>query len=284
MQNRICLREAGDDIVNPATASQVKTGLFSPISTLLGILLACLAAGWCAVIPLRGDEPAPKNSAESLFKSARTAFETNRVSIEAAWRLGQAAFDWAEFQTHDPDRARIAEEGIAACKSALVNSPASAPANYYLALCQGQLARTKKLGALKLVVQMEASLSAAQTLDERFDHAGPDRALGLLYFEAPGWPTSIGNKNKARRHLERAVTLAPDYPDNRLSLAEALWHWHEKEGTQSQLEALDASWEAARTRLTGPNWEASWKDWETRRRALAKHFPADAREKAPPKK
>ena len=53
-------------------------------------------------------------------------------------------------------------------------------------------------------------------LDPNYDLAGADRALGLLYYEAPGWPLSVGNKNKARQHLQRAVKLAPTYPENQL--------------------------------------------------------------------
>jgi tetratricopeptide (TPR) repeat protein len=248
----------------------VKTGLFSPINALRRLLGVAGILGFLAAVPLLGAPDSPGERAEAAFQSAESAWATNRVSPELSWSVGRAAFDWAEFQTKDADRARIAEAGILACRSALSNSPASAPANYYLALCLGQLARTKKLAALKLVSQMEGLLANARTLDESLDHAGPDRSLGLLYLDAPVWPTSIGSKSKARRHLERAVTLDPDHPENRLSLAEALLRWREKDAARSQLDAIDALWEAARKRLAGPDWEGAWSDWETRRTALAK--------------
>ncbi len=257
------------------TPSQVKTGLFPCHSPLIrsrpGWLFCALFAAGC----LLGESPAGKERAETAFLAARAGFATNRVGTDMGWKVGKAAFQWADVQTRDADRAKIAEEGIAACRSVLSNSPASAPANYYLALCLGQLAQTKKLGALKLVSQMEASLGVALSLDPLIDHAGPDRGLGQLYHEAPGWPTSVGNKSKSRQHFERAVVLDPDYPDNRLSFAEALWHWRDKEGARTQCVALDALWDRAHAALSGPEWEGPWSDWEVRRRALWLHFPKD---------
>ncbi len=77
-------------------------------------------------------------------------------------------------------------------------NPNSAPAHYYLAMNLGQLARTEFLGALKLVREMEREFKTAAELDAQFDFAGPERSLGLLYRDAPGWPVSIGSKRKAR--------------------------------------------------------------------------------------
>ncbi len=111
----------------------------------------------------------------------------------------------------------------------------------------GQLARTKLLGALKLVTEMEAEFKAARRLDEHLDFAGPDRSLGLLYLEAPGWPTSVGSRTKARQHLRRAAELAPQYPENRLTLLEAYLRWGDHNGVQRELKALEEIWPAART-------------------------------------
>jgi hypothetical protein len=124
------------------------------------------------------------------------------------------------------------------------------------------------VGALKLLREMEKSWHQALALDERLDFAGPDRSLGLLYLQAPGWPASIGSNAKARAHLEHAVSLEPDYPDNRLCLAEALAKWHKTAELNVQLKALTELWSRARTRFAGPEWEASWLEWEARLAAL----------------
>ncbi len=202
--------------------------------------------------------------ASRAFLAARDRLQREPTQAEAAWKLGRAAFDWAEFATNDTQRAAIAEVGIAACRSLTSRLPELAPGHYYLALNLGQLARTKFLGALPIVDEMEIELKQAIALDSALDYAGADRSLGLLYFDAPGWPTSIGSRTKARLHLERAVALSPDFPDNRLSLLEAYLKWRDREGIQKERAKLDELLPRARSKWVGEPWDASWPDWNQR--------------------
>jgi hypothetical protein len=198
-----------------------------------------------------------------LYADARTFQLAAPTNAEAAWQFGRACFDWAEFATNNTQRAEIAEQGIAACRRLIAREPQSAPAHYYLAMNLGQLARTKNLGALKIVDEMEREFKTARNMDERFDYAGPDRNLGLLYFEAPVI-ASIGSRSKARQHLQRAVEVAPEYPENRLNLIEACLKWSDRNGARRELKALEALWPAARANLVGEAWAMSWVDWEAR--------------------
>src|SRR5206468_3539257 len=88
--------------------------------------------------------------------------------------------------------------------------------------------------------------------------------LGLLYLDAPGWPTSIGSRTKARLHLRTAVELSPDYPENWLCLLEAFLKWGDKSAVQSQLAQSEEMLKRARKIFTGENWESSWQDWDRR--------------------
>jgi tetratricopeptide (TPR) repeat protein len=110
---------------------------------------------------------------------------------------------------------------------------------------------------------MEGGFKTARQLDEHFDYAGPDRFLGQLYFQAPTI-ASVGDRTKARKHLERAAELAPDYPENRLNLAEAYLKWRDKKLLQRELDALAILWPTAQTNFTGVQWEAAWSDWQPR--------------------
>jgi len=202
--------------------------------------------------------------ATTAYADARTLYRSSPTNTEAAWQFGRASFDWAEFATNNTQRADIAERGITACRRLVAREPQSAPAHYYLAMNLGQLARTKNLGALKIVDEMEREFKIARDLDERFDCAGPDRNLGLLYFEAPVIG-SIGSRSKARKHLQRAVEVAPTYPENRLNLIEACLKWGDRNGARNELKSLDVLWPAARTNFTGDAWTISWADWEARR-------------------
>ena len=256
---------------------QVKTAALGRSLLRLGWLIAwTIEWGHPAI---RAENGPPCAQAEAVFLAARTALAAAPDRATNAVSLGRAAFIWADCSTNEHQRAVIAEEAIRACRAAGVRDPQSAAVPYYLAQNLGQLARTKSLGALKLVREMEKLWLRAQALDENYDFAGPDRSLGIVYLEAPGWPTSIGNHAKSRTHLERAVRLAPDYPDNRLSLAEAQLRWHKREELAVQLAALAELWPRAQARFSGPEWEVSWAEWEARLAVLknrAKARPATA--------
>jgi len=206
--------------------------------------------------------------AEKAFRQAQIEFASS-TNGSAAWQFARACFDFADFATNETERADIARQGIAACRKLLARETNSAPGHYYLAMNYGQLAQAEapSLAAYHLVKQMEREFKTAADLDKDFDYAGPERCLGLLYRDAPGWPFSIGSRRKAREFLDQAAKLAPDYPENHLNLAETFLQWHETENAQSELTALDALWPKAKTNLTGEAWERSWDDWSARRAA-----------------
>ncbi|MEW6161633.1 MAG: TRAP transporter TatT component family protein, partial [Verrucomicrobiota bacterium] len=230
---------------------------------LVALLFWLVAISPVAAATAESDNPFAVR-AEANYSRAKERFHSEPENAEAAWQFGRACFDWFEFAPAEK-KADIATEGIAACEKAIALKPDSAPAHYYLGLNKGRLADTKRnLSGLSLVKEMEKALKKAIALDPQFDFAGPDRSLGMLYAEAPGWPLSVGHKSKARQHLTRAIELAPDFPDNRLSYIEALLNWKEFAKASEEIEALEARWAKARETLRGEAWTQSWADWEKR--------------------
>lgn len=207
--------------------------------------------------------------AQTNLTVARKRFSVETTNSVAAWELGRACFAWGKLLKDPVAQEKIYTEGVAACRRSLSLDPKSAPANYYLGMNIGRVADLKRnLAAFGMVKEVERVFKQAAKLDEKFAHGGPDRNLGLLYQHAPGWPISLGNEKLARKHLERAVKLAPDYPDNRLNLAEAYLEWKEKKLFQQELAATQQIWSGAKTNLTGVEWESDWVDWESRRTKL----------------
>jgi hypothetical protein len=217
--------------------------------------------------------------AAEVFQTARERYLADTNQAEPAWQFARAAFDLAEYATNNAQRASLAERGIAATRALIAREPQLVAAHYYLGMNLGQLARTRTLGALRLVAEMEEVFERARKLDPHFDHAGPDRNLGLLYRDAPGWPTSLGSSVRARQHLLRAAKFDPEYPENRLNLAESFAQWGEPAAARKELDAVNELWPKAREQLTGDAWEAGWLDWEKRRgqlqRKLAGTLPKD---------
>jgi tetratricopeptide (TPR) repeat protein len=216
-------------------------------------------------------DPGSAAFAQRAFAAAQAQYGANPRDAGAALKFGQACFELAEFATNKTERASLANQGIAACQTALARQPDSAPGHYYLGLNLGQLARTKGVSALKIVPQMEQEFKRALTLDAQLDWAGADRNLGLLYFEAPAI-ASIGSRAKARAHFTHAVELAPAYPGNRLNLIEAYVQWRELDNARSELTALEAAWPSARTNFIGEAWQSCWADWEPRLKQLRKRI------------
>jgi tetratricopeptide (TPR) repeat protein len=198
---------------------------------------------------------------ERNYEAAHRQYELKPNDNDAAWLLGKACFDRAEFARDDAERASLANEGGAACRKLIARAPNLAAGHYYLALNLAQLARTKLMGALALLGEMASECKASINLDETMDYAGADRFLGLLYRDAPGWPLSLGDYNKARRYMERAARLSPNYPENDLNLAETYLDHHDYDAAARVADKLRVIWPAARKEFTGEYWAVSWADW-----------------------
>ena len=217
-----------------------------------------------SALPAAAAETNFATRAERSFEDARKHTRLEPTHVTALLQLARASFDWAEFATTDAQREPIAITGIVAARQVIAQSPTNAAAHYWLGMNLGQLARTKLLGAIKIVREMESEFLRARALDPHVDYGGPDRSLGYLYRDAPGWPTSIGNKQKAREHLERAIQLHPEFPDNQLALLESFEQWADKKNFARQLLVTEKTMAAARAKFTGEAWETSGADWNKR--------------------
>ena len=250
-------------------------------STCPWFTLICLAAVCLPLaIPISSQTPPSQQRARQALEAARQQYESDRSSVEAAWRLGRAAYDLADLADDKDERKAMADLGIDACRQAIAHDPDAAPAHYYLALNLGQLAQVKRFSALKLLHQMEHALLTAQKIDPKLDYAGPDRSLGMLYLEAPPYPISVGSRSEARNHLQAAVRLSPEFPENRICLAEAYARWGEARNLETELGAIEKLLPDARTRFDEAKWHTDWHAWEQR---LAKLLKAHDRLDANPK-
>jgi tetratricopeptide (TPR) repeat protein len=222
---------------------------------------------------LAAEDPPYASSVERKYRESQERMRKQPGDVPAMIDFCAAAFNWAELAQKDSQRAAIASQAIDVAREALRRNPTNAAAHYWLGMNLGQLARTKSLGALSLVRQMETEFHEARRLNERIDYAGPHRSLGYLYRDAPGWPTSVGNKRKAREHFERAVQLHPEFPDNQLGLLESFEQWSDRKNFESRFPAVERCMNEARKKFTGPEWEQSWADWEKHWDALKAKAP-----------
>jgi hypothetical protein len=239
-----------------------------PLYCMVTLLLVGLSGVISAAPNLNGPVPnlAPEFRQSALVKleQVQAAFAKDPESTTNAWQLARAFFVLGEFATNSTERAQLATDGIAVSARLIDRAPMIAEGWYYHGLNSGQLARTKMLGALPIVRDMERSFTRSVALNPRLDHAGAHRCLALLYRDAPGWPFSIGSGRKARTHLESTLKLAPDYPENAIVRMESRIKWRNRAGLKADLEAYKAIRIKARKTFTGEEWRAYRQDWEER--------------------
>lgn len=198
------------------------------------------------------------------YDAARSRYATNPANIQAAVDFGRACFERADDASDDSERVAIANEGSDVCRQVVHEASNSAAAHYYLGLNLAEIARIKRLSALHLLREMEREWAAALDLQPSLDYAGPDRTLGLLFRDAPGPPLSLGSRSKAAQHLEHAVKIAPEYPENYLNLIESRIKWHQISGARADLQQWDRLLPAQRRQFSDGKWDDDWLDWNRR--------------------
>ena len=182
-----------------------------------------------------------RESAGNLEKAAALLEDLKQKHPENDIIRGKLANAYFYIGLFSPEGGRPREEafdrGSEYAKEAITLNPAAVYGNFwyasnlgYLGMCRGVLA------SLASIDPFRKSMDVVLRENEKFFFAGPHRALGRLYQQAPGWPISIGNKNKAAEHLERAVELFPDFVVNRLYLAEFYVETGKKDSARAHLE------------------------------------------------
>lgn len=121
------------------------------------------------------------------------------------------------------ERLRYYEQGQRYAEVLRQKYPEAVEGHYWLALHLCGLADVKRgLRSLRQLPRILQLLQRALAIDETYDQAGAHRVMGRIYYEAPGWPLSVGNLRKSLEHLTAAVRLAPETSTNHLFLAETL--------------------------------------------------------------
>jgi tetratricopeptide (TPR) repeat protein len=137
-------------------------------------------------------------------------------------------------------------QGQSYAETLIREEPNRVEGHYWLALnlC-GQADEGGKLLGRKLLPRILEELKRALALDEAYDQAGAHRVLGRIYYEAPGWPLSVGDLEKSLHHLKAAVRLAPAASTNHLYLAQTLLRLQDNPAAATELEQVLKSSRAA---------------------------------------
>ncbi|MEQ9544855.1 MAG: hypothetical protein RIK85_02480 [Marinobacter sp.] len=91
-------------------------------------------------------------------------------------------------------------------------------------------------GALRLVKDARSQLEKALEIDDAALNGSAYTSLGSLYYQVPGWPLAFGDDDKARRYLQKALSLNPDGIDPNFFFGDYLLEQGEKARARQYLE------------------------------------------------
>ncbi len=200
-------------------------------------ILGCIALVLLSVTPGMGAGASPQAEADallagpsldmsqaaralSLYQGALATAGGDRVSLLA--HLGQTCFVLGQMAPSQQSMGYY-QQGQSYAETLMREAPGRVEGHYWLAmnLC-GQADVGGKLMGHRLLPRILDELKRAIALGAAYDQAGAHRVLGRIYYEAPGWPLSVGDLEKSRQHLQAAVRLSPATSTNHLYLAQTL--------------------------------------------------------------
>lgn len=171
--------------------------------------------------------------AEQAVTDYRTVPADSPHAYESCWRLARGYWWLAD---HRPSRRQAyLEAGVQAAEKAIALCPDAIEGHYWLGACAGLLAADRNdLSSLALVDQSKKEMERVAEMDP--ENGLAQYTLGVLYRKAPGWPFSIGDKQKALDYAREAVRCRPDVVLTHIGLAEVLLDLNRKQEAREILE------------------------------------------------
>lgn len=149
------------------------------------------------------------------WPSAHESAELNVLLAEAHSRVLER-LDLGRKEDREPHR-RHREAGKVHADAALHADPNRGDAHYWKGAVLLHTAEAESsYGRMKEGLQ---EMLSAEKLDPRVDHGGPDRMIGRVYQETPGWPF-LGSRPKAIEYYKKSIDIAPHFALTHLWLAE----------------------------------------------------------------
>jgi hypothetical protein len=172
----------------------------------------------------------------SLYQGLLARAGADRALVLA--RLSRTCFLLGQLAP-DSQKMGYDQQGQSYAETLIREAPHRVEGHYWLALnlC-GQADVGGKLLGHRLLPRILEELQRAAALEAAYDQAGAHRVLGRIYYEAPGWPLSVGDMQKSRQHLQAAVRLSPATSTNHLYLAETLSRLNEAGLARQELEQV----------------------------------------------
>ncbi|OGP15956.1 MAG: hypothetical protein A3I75_01030 [Deltaproteobacteria bacterium RIFCSPLOWO2_02_FULL_50_16] len=186
------------------------------------------------------------------------SYPVNQENIDDLLKATTDAYHLAEKVKARGDQMLVAKKGMRYADLCLQKNKSLPDCHYYKALNTGLYYEARVVGyhkGLKIIVEEAQKVI---DLDPSYDYGGGYRVLGRLYAKIPAF--AVG-KTAVRRdldksidYLQKAITIAPHYPENYLFLADSLY---ESNRLKEALKILHQMW----SHPLQPEWRPMMSQW-----------------------
>lgn len=145
-----------------------------------------------------------------LVASAIILFSSTYVLADAIEDVTQLQANWAvaNYSLKDDAQKNAFEVLLKQAETAVMANTESVDVLIWQGVIKASYAGIKGgLSALSLVKSAKVDFEKALTMDEMALQGSSYTNLGVLYYKVPGWPIGFGDDGKAKKYLDKALTI-----------------------------------------------------------------------------
>lgn len=147
--------------------------------------------------------------AEAALAKYQEALAAGEDAYGAYWRMARAEYWIGDHTAGKTAKKRVFEMGIYHARKAVQLSPDRPEGHFWLGVCYGVYGEAKGvLKSLALVKPIKECMRRTEEIEPGHDMGGPDRVLGRVYYELPGF--AGGSKKKSLEHLLKSLEHGPN--------------------------------------------------------------------------
>ena len=164
-------------------------------------------------------EPRDIDTVEISAQKYKEAIAIRADDYEVLWEAARSCV-WLGNYGPEDKRKEYVKQGLVYANTAIKLKPKGEEGLFYHGALAGKLADLDFMYGADGVKIIEGRMLQLINNKSTLIYGGPDRVLATLYMRAPGAPLSVGDYDKAQKHMQRALDIEPHWLENQLSMAE----------------------------------------------------------------
>lgn len=164
-------------------------------------------------------EPRDLKSVEISAQKYKEAIAIRADQYEVLWEAARSCMWLGNYGTEDR-RKEYVTQGLEYANTAIKLKPKGEEGLFYHGALAGRLADLDFKYGSDAIKTIESRMLQLLENKSTYLYGGPDRVLAMVYMRAPGSPLSVGDYDKALKHMKRALEIESHWLENQLAMAE----------------------------------------------------------------